>query len=324
MEPLRIGLIGLGRHGMRYARHLLEQDSRCRLSAVCRQNVSLGQNFARQHGLRFHHRYQDLIDDPQVDAVVIVLPPESVAPVGFASIHAGKPLLIEKPLAANGSEARRIVAAASEKHVPLMTAQTLRYEATIRALKEHGNHIKSWKYLVLTNRLEPKLPGESQRSQGPAHGALLEIGIHIIDLVRYLTGSEVAEVRCEVQRTAPAAPEQRAWVSLMTKNNIPCLLDVSRVSAGRVTRAEIVGETETVMADWTNHDICEVTKGRQSRRHSIAPISTLPLVISGFVTALQEKTPMPITGLDGQRAVEIVDACYESARTDTWVHVAGC
>lgn len=324
MEPLRIGLIGLGRHGMRYARHLLEQDSHCRLSAVCRQNVSLGQDFARQHGVRFHRQYQDLIDDPQVDAVVIVLPPESIVPVALASIHAGKPLLIEKPLAANSSEARRIVAAASEKHVPLMTAHTLRYEPTIKALRDHSNRLGPWKYLVLTNRLEARLPGESRGPRGRSHGSLLEIGIHLIDLVRYLTGSEIAQVRCELEQASPTAPEQRAWASLITTCNLSCLLDVSRVGAGRVTRAEIVGEIKTVMADWTNHDICEVTEGRQSHRHSIAPVSTLPLVISGFVTALQEKTPMPITGLDGLRAVEIVDACYESARTDTWVRVAGC
>lgn len=315
METLGIGLIGLGRHGQRYARHLLDGIPHCRLVAVCRRDASKGQTFATQHGLQFYRDYQDLLTDTHVQAILIVTPPTEAIPIALAAIRHNTPLLIEKPLGCTALDAQRVVKEAAQAKTPLMVAHTLRYEDAIIQLQHHGaTKIGKWQYLVLTNRLEAPSDHDSQPSP-PRQGALLEIGIHQLDMVRFLTGQEVRQVYCEMERPHPQAQDVRAWVSLKTEAGLPCLLDISRQSKTRVTRTEIIGETGQLIADWTLQSLKLLKEDGSSISIPLTPKPTIPRVISDFVLAIQAGTPPPITGLDGLRAVEMADACYESAKT---------
>jgi len=317
-ERIRFGLIGLGRHGLRYATHLLDPNPFAALTAVCRQDVQRGQEFAQTHNLQYFPNPRDLIHHAQVDAVILVIPPEAVLPLALEAIQSRKPLIVEKPLSTNSSQAREIVEAARAHHVPLMTAQTLRLDPLIGQMKQSGGEVGAWKYLVLTQRLESR-PLEKPRTHSLYKGALLHIGVHLIDLVRYLTDQEIHKVRCELDQTSSQEPEGRALISVVTQMGLSCLLDISRVSPTRVTRAEIIGDRGQLIGDWTKRELSLLTPDHTPKIESLPPAQTIPLVISGFVRALQENTPMPITGTDGLRAVEIVDACYESAEKDQWV-----
>lgn len=319
MKSLGLGLIGLGRHGQRYARHLLEGIPHCQLMAICRRDSAKGQVFATEHGLQFYQDHHDLIADPHIQAILLVTPPAEAIPIALEVIRQNKPLLIEKPLGCTSLDAQQVVKEAARIKTPLMVAHTLRYEDTIIQLKNHGAEIGNWQYLVLTNRLEAPSDHNSQHSPH-RQGALLEIGIHQLDMVRFLTGQEVRQVDCEMERHHPEGPDVRAWVSLKTESGLPCLLDISRLSKSRVTRAEIIGETGQLIADWTSRSLIHVKEDGASISLPITSTKpTIPKVISDFVHAIQTGTPMPITGLDGLRAVEMADACYESAKTQSIV-----
>ncbi len=66
-----IGLIGLGRHGIRYVRHLSEASPDARLVAVCRRDIEQGRAVASQQGVKCFQDYEALIADPLVGAVVV-------------------------------------------------------------------------------------------------------------------------------------------------------------------------------------------------------------------------------------------------------------
>ncbi len=322
MAPLGIGLIGLGRHGIRYARHLLEPSPRARLVAVCRRDVERGQAFAAQKGIEFFRQYEELIADPLVSAVIAVTPPSLCLPICLAAVKAGKPLLIEKPLACTGADARAMVRAADAAGVPLMTAHTLRFDRAVLALKAQLATAGPRRYLVLTNRVEPKPDVLRDPADYGGRGVLLEIGIHQLDLVRFLTGEEVAEVRCELERPAPKAAELRALVSLRTAGGLPCIVDVSRMTGGRVSRAEWIGAEGQLAADWVHHRVRTISRGTVATERNVEDVPTIEEVLRAFLDALERGAPMRVTGLDGQRAVEIADACYESAESGRVVRLA--
>jgi predicted dehydrogenase len=309
---LGIGLIGLGRHGMRYAKHLLEPNPVARLVAVSRRDAAQGLRFAKEHSLRFYDDFRELIADPQVEAVVVVTPPALTKEICLEGIWARKPLLIEKPLALTGADAEAMAAAAERAHVPLMTAQTLRFDPVIQALKEALPTVGSPRYLLLTNRIEPRPDLWRDPRDYGGRGVLLEIGIHLLDLVRFLTDEEINEVRCELDVAEGA--ESRAWISLRTESNFRCLLDISRVSSGRVSRAEWIGEKGQLTADWARHRFSRLA-GNDLEEKTLPDTPTLVSLLQAFVHALQRRTPMPVSGWDGQRAVAIADACYASAAT---------
>jgi len=304
-----IGLIGLGRHGMRYASHLLAGDMDARLVAASRRDAAQGAQFARTHGVRFHARWADLIADPGVDAVVVVTPPSLAKDICLAAVSARKPMLLEKPLARTAHEARVMVEAAEGAGVPIMTAQTLRFDAAVLALKAARARVGPFQYLALTNRVEPLPSVTEHEEEYGGRGVLLEIGIHLLDLVRFLTDEEVVEVRCELERQ----PEIRALVSLRTTNGHAALVDVSRVTSGRVSRAEWVGADGQVLVDWVHHHVRVVTDRNRVEEWTVPDRPTVVAAVEAFVAALRSGAPMPITGRDGLSAVELADACYESA-----------
>jgi predicted dehydrogenase len=321
VAPLGIGVIGLGRHGMRYVQHLLEPLPETRLVAVCRRNAAQGRAVATEHALRFYQDYRELIADTAVQAVVVVTPPSLAHPICLDAIRGGKAVLVEKPLACTGAEARDLVRAAGSARVPLMTAQTLRFDQAVLAFKEQLATVGAPRYLVLTNRIEPRPGIWKDPTDYGGRGVLLEIGIHLLDLVRFLTGQEVAEVRCEMERPAPDKPELRALVSLRTVGNLPCVLDVSRMGAGRMSRAEWIAEDGQMIVDWTRHSLCKVSSHNLWEAWTVPTRPTVAATLSAFAHALERGASMPITGEDGQKAVEVADACYESAETGCSVRV---
>ncbi len=322
MASISIGLIGLGRHGMRYARHLLQDVSQGRLVAVCRRRVAEGSEFGAEHQVRFHADYRDLIADSAVEAVVVVTPPSVTRSIGLEAVRARKPLLIEKPLALTGVDAREMVSAAHTCGVPLMAAQTLRYEAAVRALRAERPEVGEGWYMTLTSRVELRGQGAQDPVGYGGRGVLLEVGIHLLDLVRFLTGEEVVEVRCETDSPGPGEPEHKAWASLRTSGNFPCLVDVAWVGAGRVGRCEWVGGAGQILADWARHRLYRVSRDSRFEERDVKESATVVDTLQAFLEALEAGSPMPISGLDGQRAVEIADACYESAETGRIVRLA--
>jgi predicted dehydrogenase len=203
-----------------------------------------------------------------------------------------------------------------------MTAHTLRFDRAVLSLKARLASAGPRRYLVLTNRVGPRSEVLDDPNDYGGRGVLLEIGIHLLDLVRFLTGEEVGEVRCELERPSPDAAELRALASLRTAGGLPCIVDVSRVTSGRTSRAEWIGADGQLAADWVHHRVRRVSAGNVVSEEAVEDVPTVEAVLCAFCDALARGAPMPITGVDGLRAVEIADACYESAASGRLVTLA--
>jgi predicted dehydrogenase len=313
----------LGRHGIRYAQHLREIASDAALVAVSRRDAVQGAAFAAQHGVRFHHDYRELIANPDIDAVIVVTPPSLTSSICMEAVRAKKPLLIEKPLACTGAVAKAMSEPAESAGVPLMTAHTLRFDSAIQALKIEISKAAQAQYLALTYRLERSSAVRKNTAEYGQRGILLEIGTHLFDLVRFLTEDEVVEVRCDLDDPGRGTQESKALVSLRTTGNLSCILDVSRVSTGRMSRVEWIGERVQISADWVQHRLSRLGPEQIVEEWSVPPCHTVAETIRTFVESLKRDAPMPITGWDGYKAVAIADACYEAAKTGRVVRLIG-
>ena len=311
--PLRIGLIGAGRHGSRYIHHLLHDLPGVSLAALCRKRIGEGVPSLPTTEIPIYGDYRALIADPSVEAVVVVTPPSLCPEICLEAVKAKKPILIEKPLAPTGREARMMVAAAEEAALLLMTAQTLRFDSTILALKEHLPEIGRLRYATFTSRIETKASAHLRSPIIGQRGALLEFGIHLLDLVHFLTGEEIVAVRCELDRLPAVEPDTMAVVQVQTASGLRCVLDVARVGAGRVARTEWVGTKGQIMADWFHQRVNGAIDDIASLEWAVQSQPTILATLRAFVHAIETHSPPPITGRDGCRAVEVADACYRSA-----------
>jgi predicted dehydrogenase len=312
--PIGVGLIGVGRHGIRYARHLLHDVPGAVLKAVCRRRPEQGLDLPGAESVRVYGEAQALIEDPSVEAIIAVTPPIFSPDICRLAVQARKPLLIEKPLAASGADARAMVTEARQAGVPLMTAQTLRFDATIQEIQRRRGLIGRSERLLLTSHIEPKKTAPNHAEGYGKRGALLEIGVHLLDLVRFLTGEEVREVSCRMDQVPPTAPDTVVYARLMTQGGTECILDAARPMGERVGSVEWIGSEGRLLADWTHRRFCWAGTGGEHEETEFPQSPTVLSTMMAFLQAVEHGTPMPITGEDGCRAVEIADACYRSAQ----------
>lgn len=312
-SALGIGLIGVGRHGSRYVRHLLQDMPETNLVAVCRKRAQESVEGLPLSSIPVYSDYRALIADPLVRAVIVVTPPTLCHEICLEAVRARKPLLIEKPLALTAEQARAMVKAADQAGVLLMTAHTLRFEPVIERVRSILPQLGSLRSATMTSHVEVASSTAATTNAFGHRGALLEIGIHLLDVVRFLTGDEVSAVSCYMDPVPPTGPDTRATVHLTTVQGIECHLEVARVTAGRVAQMEWIGADGRVSADWFRHRLMKQERANTSEEWTLEPRPTILSVLRAFVHAIRTNSSPPITGRDGQRAVEIAEACYRSA-----------
>ncbi len=311
--PLGIGLIGLGHHGSRYAKHLVQDVRDARLVAVCRRRAEEGSGLAFAPAMPCYADYHDVITDPLVEAVVVVTPPALNRDICLAVAEAKKALLVEKPLATTADEARLIAKAAQSGGQIMMAAQTLRFDAAVNMLRQRQAQIGALQYLSVASRMEPHGMREASRGFG-GRGCLLETGIHLLDLLRVVTKDEVETVACEMDVVPPYGAERRILGRLTTEHGVVCLLDVSRVTSGRVGRMELIGAEGQLSADWCGQRVSQVSARPGAGDWPTTAEPTVLSALRAFVRSVLDGLPPPVSIEDGKRAVEIAEACYASAR----------
>jgi predicted dehydrogenase len=312
-DRIGVGLIGVGRHGLRYARHIVHDLPTASLRAVCRQHPEQGFDLPGAQPIKVYGKVESLIADPAVDVVVVVTPPIFAPDICRLAVESRKPLLIEKPLATTVADANAMVTMSREAAVPLMTAQTLRFDHTIQQMKTLKPRIGRSERLHLISRIEKRKTAPDHADGYGKRGALLEIGVHMLDLVRFMTDEEVDEVRCTMDVRPALSPETAASIRLVTSGGTTCHIEIARVSTGRVGRADWWGAKGRLEVDWA---ACHVRccDGTGTHEFDPPPSQTVLATITAFLQAVREGTPMPITGEDGWRAVELAEACYQSAQ----------
>ena len=314
MTPLRIGLIGAGKHGSRYAKHIVEDVPQARLVALCRRQRQEGQRLAAAYHCAYYTDFRDLINDPHLDAIVVAVPPAFHGAIVAAACQAKKHLLIEKPFAISVGEACRMRDMIADSCVRCMVAHTLRFNTVVQTIKARAQEIAPLHSIYLSQRFEPSPLMWLDHKAESGGGIVLHTGVHSFDLLRFLTGCEVTQVWSQTSQIVTQETEDNF---VMTCNlNDPLLKGVvfgSRSTASRSGLIELSGEKGQLVGDHT-HGFVHLLRGLDRKELPVALATpTVRETVKAFVEGLQQHTPFPITVEDGIHAVAIAEACYHSA-----------
>ena len=109
MRPISIGIIGVG-FGKRVHLPAFRSDSRCQVKGICAAHDDRALEVAKEFRIpRTFYRWEELVRDPEIDAVSIAVPPTLQAPIVCAAARAGKHVFCEKPLSSSLSCAREML-----------------------------------------------------------------------------------------------------------------------------------------------------------------------------------------------------------------------
>lgn len=196
MNQVRWGIIGCGDVTEVKSGPALQKAEGSQLVAVMRRNGALAQDYARRHGVqRWYDDAQQLIDDPDVDAVYIATPPHMHKEYTLAVARAGKPVYVEKPMALNAAECQQMIAACRSAGVPLFVAYYRRALPRFVKIKEilDSGVLGELRYVQITltqpamhlTRMEQPWRVQPEIAGG---GHFVDLASHTLDFLDYVFG----------------------------------------------------------------------------------------------------------------------------------------
>jgi predicted dehydrogenase len=312
----------VGKHGRRYASHVVRDCPNLELAAVCRRDPVAVQALATEYSCRAYTDYQELIAAVDVDAVIVAVPPVIAEDVVTAALSAGKPVLLEKPAAASLEAGRRLQALQDRCAVPVMVAHTLRYNGVVRALRTRLPDVGNLHSVALTQRFEPSLLDWIDDPARSGGGMVLHTGVHSFDLLRFFTDLEIEAVGCLVVSLHTKRTED-GFVATLRLGGGQVLATVcsSRAARGRTGYIELAGDQATLVGDHVGN-WAHVVRGTEIEPIPLgAPVPTVREVLHAFAAVVERRLPPPISLEEGVRAVAVAEACYAAVRSASVVPV---
>jgi len=309
---MNLGLAGVGIHGSRYADHLLAGDiGRARLTAICRHDADAGRRLASDRRLKFAATVAELAALDEVDAVVLVLPPDMHGAAALDVMRAGKAVYVEKPLASDVAQARAVVEFVEQHGGRAMVGHTLRFDPIVRRLREDLGELGRIQLVAINQRFEPTDRPWIDRP-GPG-GILLNTAVHGFDLLRHLTGCEARSIDARGGRRVTRETDDMFVCSMQLEPGaVLATLDNARCSDSRSGRIEIVGREGQLWADHIHRGYSRVSSRRSEEFGPIAAKPTIPLALQAFVDSCLDDQEFPVTAIDGMRAVQLAEAAARS------------
>jgi predicted dehydrogenase len=161
------------------------------VAAVAARDKSRAEAFALRHGIpAAYGSYEELLADPDIDAVYNPLPNSQHGPWTLRAIAAGKHVLCEKPFASNADEAARVARAAAAAGLVVMEAMHYRYHPLVTRLREvvgglgPVRHLQAWTSFAIAD------PRDIRYDFGLGGGALMDGGCYALDCLRLLGGDQ--------------------------------------------------------------------------------------------------------------------------------------
>jgi len=192
MEKLKIGVIGTGNIAMEHL-NAYKKNPNVELYALCDINEKILADRAEKFGVtRTYTNCEEMLKLEELDAVSVCTWNAAHAECAIAALNAGKHVLCEKPMAMNGEQARRMKEAADKNGKLLMIGFVRRFgnDAAILSDMIESDEFGEIYYAKATYLRRHGNPGgwfgDKARSGG---GPLIDLGVHVIDLTRYLLGN---------------------------------------------------------------------------------------------------------------------------------------
>lgn len=317
MDTVRWGIVGAGDVVLRKSGGPFDRVPGASLTAVMRRDAGKAKEAAEALGAtRWYADASQLIADPEVDAVYVATPPSSHRQLAIQCAEAGKPVLVEKPMARTHGECVEMVAACRRAGVPLFVAYYRRAMAKYRRIKamiDDGTigDVRLVTYVQRRPLNQPKPDDWRTRPETSGGGYFVDMGSHVLDLMEYLFGpvTEASGVACRM--AGAYAAEDTVTASLLLGGRVPMSGNWCFAAPDTAEECRIFGSDGTL-----SFAILEVGEPVRLER-SGAMVSEEPFAapewvhepfVANVTDALLGKADAVCTGESGARTARVVDA----------------
>jgi predicted dehydrogenase len=338
METIGVGVVGVGTFGEIHAR-IYSEHPRTELIAVSDIDKARAEKVATQYKAKAYGRYEEMLKDPRIKAVSIVVPDMAHRDPCVAAANAGKHILLEKPLATSVEDGRAILEAVEKNKVTLMVDFMNRWSPPFSMAKKSLESGEIGDLLYINMRLNDSLFVPTKMLSWAGKSSVLWfLGSHAIDLILWLVGSAVDEVFCTSTSkvlSGMGIPTADFYHSILQfKNGAVANIENSWIlpESGPTVfefTTEIVGTKGKIDIDTArNGCIIKSTGGKYQYPDSFCLVEVQGQMrgfghtaIDHFISCVAENKPPWIEKMGSLRVTELITRLEESAKARRFVKV---
>ncbi|MEM7348197.1 MAG: Gfo/Idh/MocA family oxidoreductase [Chloroflexota bacterium] len=330
MKTINLGVIGLGRMGRIYCKHLARHLGGARLAAVSSRTPAAADAVAQMvnNDLNIYPDYRDMMADPEIDGVIVATLTHTHHDIVIAAAEAGKAIFCEKPVALTLEETDKILAAVEKAGVTFQVAFMRRFDKGYAAAKQQiDSGAIGRPVMIQAMSRDPGCPDPAWADPASSGGLIVDLAVHDIDVIRWLMGDEIQRVYAEgavlaCPDLAPVDDIDSAVITVRFKNGALGYIEGARnCGYGYDIRCEIRGTEGTLQVGYLQDTPVVRLTQQGGVSHDIVPwfeerfTPAYRAQIDHFVESLQQGVDPSVGAIDARNSLIAAVAATESHRT---------
>ncbi len=245
---IRAAVIGVGAMGKNHARVYSEMPE-VELVGVTDVDARLAQSVGRRFGAADFVDYRQMLDETKPDVVTIAVPTIKHLEVALDVLDRHLPVLIEKPIAFSTDEGQRIIEAAHRANVQLMIGHVERFNPAVIALKERLAKGELERVFQIDARREGPFP-----SRVIDVGVVIDLAVHDLDVMRFISGSDVTRVYAETEKRVNSTREDLLTGVVRLSDGTIGTLTVNWLTPTKIRELCVIGDCGMFRVDYLTQD----------------------------------------------------------------------
>lgn len=306
MKKIGVAVIGTGQWGKNHARVYKELPS-TELIAVCDVNAERAKAMAQQYGVKAYSDSGQMLKDKAIEIVNVCTYSTVLAKEAQKVLHAGKHVLVEKPMATTPQQAQKLVETAEQNGLHLTVGFLMRFIPGLQHIRQSVQNKKIGELVCATAK---------RVSQWPERigdvGVVKDTAIHDIDVMNYIFNQYPTSVYAKMGSMRIKKFEDYAQIMLTYKDGKTAFIESNWLTPYKTRSLTATGSEAIMRLDYITQEfwIEQKTETVQPRLPFQEPLKA---ELSHFVECVVEKKKPLVTGEDGVKALRVATAAIESS-----------
>lgn len=336
--PIQTALCSFGMSGKVFHAPFLHTNPGFNLYGVWERTKNLAEQI--YPGIKTFRSYPEMLQDQEIELVIVNTPNTTHYELAAQALEAGKHVIVEKPFTVYSREARELIELAKTRHLILSVYQNRRYDSDYKVIKKVldegllGEVVEAeFRFDRFKDEPSPKLHKETP---GPGTGTLYDLGAHLIDQALQLFGMP-DQLFADINKVRPFSKVDdyfelilfynkkrvRLKSTYLARETVPEYI-IHGTAGSFIKRRTDAQETDLVAGklplgeDWgvekeSERGLLHIKQGEEIIRKKVkGERGNYHEYYNALYAAIRQGKPVPVTGEEGLRIIEIIEAAYQS------------
>ena len=308
MKKLGVAVIGTGFWGRNQAR-IYKELEQTELLAVCDVIAERANAVAKQFSAKPYINLGRMLKRRDIQAVSVCTWSTSLAKEALKALKAGKHVLVEKPMATNANQAKKLLETANKQDLHLTVGFLMRFIPGVQHIKKAIKDKEIGNLVCATAK---------RVSQWPERigdiGVVKDLAIHDIDITRHVFDEDPIAVYAKIGRMKRRKYEDYAQIMLTFEGGKSAFIESNWLTPYKTRILVVTGSQAIMKLDYITQQVT-VENAKETVQPRIAWQEPLKLELQHFVNCVLRKEKPLITGEDGLQALRIAEAAMKSSAT---------